>query len=761
MQAETEKINILMVDDNATNLLALETILQAPDRNLVKASSGDEALRYLLDTDVAVILLDVYMPGIDGLETAALIRGREKSRDIPIIFITADSTGNRHIARGYSLGAVDYILKPVEPDILRSKVAVFVELFKKTEEIKRQAELLHEKNLELENANLARLGMLIDLGQQLAAEHDPARLLERFCHAAREIVGAAHAGVGLREGVGAGESGESDVAGLLYFFRSDLSPVADVGDGAGAPAADDGLLGALLRDRQPIRLADLDEVSHATHLPAPHGDAHSFLGAPIFSSARASGWLYLTGKLHAEEFSEADERLAVTLATQVSVAYENARLYTEAQRHAAALQQEIAERRQAEAARALMLVREQAARAEAELANRTKDEFLATLSHELRTPLTAILGWSHLLRSGKFDQEGVVRGLDTIERNARSQSRLIDDLLDVSRIITGKLSLDVRPVDLVAVVNAVIESTRPAADAKQIEFSVALDPSVGEVSGDASRLQQVVWNLLSNAVKFTPEGGRVETRLERVGAGARLTVSDTGQGIAPQFLPHVFERFRQADGTTTRRFGGLGLGLAIARHLVELHGGTIEAHSDGENKGTTFAVTLPSVNSARETDARAEASPADADARQHLRHATVLDGLCVLIVDDETDTRNMIAEVLAQYGAIVKSCGSAAEAMPLIVAGGADLLISDIGMPGEDGYAFIKRVRQMDRQSGGGIPAVALTAYAGVQDKEQAIAAGFHQHLAKPLDPAELIAVVANISGRDSQKDEKDTVGSI
>src|SRR4051812_12329870 len=218
MQDETEKINILMVDDSSTNLLALETILQGPDRNLVRATSGDEALRYLLNMDVAVILLDVYMPGIDGLETAALIRGREKSRDIPIIFITADSTGNRHIAKGYSLGAVDYILKPVEPDILRSKVAVFVELFKKTEEIKRQAELLHEKNLELEYANLQRLGMLIELGQQLAAEHDPARLLEQFCHAARDIVGAAHAGVGVRNG----DAGESK---LHYFFRSDQSPV--------------------------------------------------------------------------------------------------------------------------------------------------------------------------------------------------------------------------------------------------------------------------------------------------------------------------------------------------------------------------------------------------------------------------------------------------------------------------------------------------------------------------------------------------------
>src|SRR5215213_1025255 len=330
MQDETEKINILMVDDSPTNLLALETILQGPDRNLVKAMSGDEALRYLLNIDVAVVLLDVYMPGIDGLETAALIRGREKSRDIPIIFLTADSTGNRHIAKGYSLGAVDYILKPVEPDILRSKVAVFVELFKKTEEIKRQAELLHEKNLELENANLERLGMLIELGQHLAAEHDPTHVLEKFCHAARDIIGAARACVGVLD----------DHAPKPFFCSSNVETiVSDTGD---EPMVDESLLSILLKERRPVRLNEADALLEAANLPARgDGMARSFLGTPIFSSAQAYGWLYLTDKLGADEFSEADERLAVTLATQVAVAYENARLYTEAQRHAAELQQEV------------------------------------------------------------------------------------------------------------------------------------------------------------------------------------------------------------------------------------------------------------------------------------------------------------------------------------------------------------------------------------------------------------------------------------
>src|SRR5687768_11132045 len=343
MQDETEKINILMVDDSPTNLLALEAILQGPDRNLVRATSGDEALRFLLDQDVAVILLDVYMPGIDGLETAALIRGREKSRDIPIIFLTADSTGNRHISRGYSLGAVDYILKPVEPDILRSKVAVFVELFKKTEEVKRQAELLHEKNIELENANLERLGMLIELGQQLSAEHDPALVLRKFCHAAREIVSAKHAGVGVFE---------EKESRLRYFFRSDLGTT----ESEGTPPATEGVLGTLVRERRPLRLCEADGSLGEVDTLAFGGTAKSFLGAPIFSAGQVFGWLYLTDKIGADEFGEADERLAVTLSTQVAVAYENASLYTEAQRHATELQQEIAERKLAEEARARMLI---------------------------------------------------------------------------------------------------------------------------------------------------------------------------------------------------------------------------------------------------------------------------------------------------------------------------------------------------------------------------------------------------------------------
>jgi signal transduction histidine kinase/DNA-binding response OmpR family regulator len=739
MLSDGEKINILMVDDNAANLLALEAILQAPDRNLVSASSGDEALRYLLGTDVAVILLDVYMPGIDGLETAAMIRGREKSRDIPIIFLTADSTGHRHISRGYSLGAVDYILKPVEPDILRSKVAVFVELFKKTEEIKRQAELLHEKNIELEEANLQRLGRLIELGQQLAAERDPVRVLEKFCHAARDIVGADHAAVGVVEG----NDSESP-----YFCRSDAEGTRVEGD-AQVPSADEGVIATLFKEGRTLRLGGDDEPLASDHLPPTSLSARSLLGTPITHSGRALGWLYLTDKVGADEFSEADERLAGTLATQVAVAYESARLYAEAQRQAAALKLEVAERKQAEEERASMLVREQAARADAERANRTKDEFLATLSHELRTPLTAILGWSRLLRTSKFEGEQLTRALETIERNARSQSQLIDDLLDVSRIITGKLRIDAQPIELVPIVEAAIDSIRPAAEAKSINFEVALDPSAGCVSGDADRMQQVVWNLFSNAVKFTPEGGRVEVRLERIDSHTRISVADSGAGIDAKFLPFIFDRFRQADGSTTRKHGGLGLGLAIVRHLVELHGGEVSVRSDGVERGSTFSVVLPllegGANGASSTSTNT-APTADEVETAASSVASPLEGLCVLVVDDEADTRDWIAAVLRRNGAAVRSCGSAAEALRLLDAWEPDILVSDIGMPREDGYSLIKKIRKAG--AGSRVPAVALTAYASVEDRARALEAGFQEHLVKPVEPERLVAAIASIVER-------------
>src|SRR5438477_1296529 len=612
-----EKINILLVDDSPTNLLALESILRAPDRNLIRASCGEEALRYLLDNEAALVLLDVYMPGLDGLETAELIRGRDRSRNIPIIVLTANTTGVRHLSRGYSLGAVDYIVKPVEPEILRSKVAVFVELFKKTREIKRQAQLLHEKNLELENANLARLNMLIDLGHELAAEHNPEQVLAKFCRSSRGIVGAEEAAVCVLD---------AGATSTRHFFH--CTEQTETVSLSAVPAIVQRALDLVIVERRALRLSEADESMLGDEIE--YDSMQSFLGAPILSAGGVSGWFYLLNKTDADDFSEADERLAATLTTQVSVAYENARLYAETESHAAELRSEMAVRKQAEEERAQLLVREQAARAEAELANRTKDEFLATLSHELRTPLSAILGWSHILKNNKLGKADLARGLETIERNARVQSQLIDDLLDVSRIISGKIRIEPRAVDLAVVIEAAIDSVRPTFDAKEIQFETDVEARDCKVLGDANRLQQIFWNLFSNAVKFTPERGKVKVQVREQDFGVKVTVIDTGVGITPEFLPYIFDRFSQADGSTTRVHGGLGLGLAIVRHLVELHHGRVEVTSEGTGRGSTFTISLPVASAASRAENNGALLSLEDD--ENPLNTGILEGLRILIV---------------------------------------------------------------------------------------------------------------------------------
>ena len=405
---------------------------------------------------------------------------------------------------------------------------------------------------------------------------------------------------------------------------------------------------------------------------------------------------------------------------------------------------DITERKRAEEERERLL-------REAQEANRLKDEFLATVSHELRTPLTAILGWAHLLRGGGLGGEAAVKALETIERNARSQSQLIDDLLDVSRIVTGKLRLEIMPVDPHTFIDAAVESVRPAAEAKGVRLEKVTDTGAETVMGDPARLQQVVWNLLMNAVKFTPRGGRVQIRLERVNSQVEIAVADTGAGIDPEFLPHVFERFRQADQKTTRQHGGLGLGLAIVRHLVELHGGSVRADSGGEGAGATFTVALPVAPIHRREEAGARAHPAARDTLPAHECPERLDGLRVLVVDDEADARELLAEGLGQCGAQVTAASSAREALEAMAGEKFDALVSDIGMPGEDGYELIRRVRALPADRGGRTPAVALTAYARTEDRLRAMRAGFEMHVAKPVELTELIVVIANLARREDQ----------
>jgi signal transduction histidine kinase len=525
------RARILIVDDLPEKLLVYSSLLEDIDAEIVEARSGTEALKRVLEGSFAVILLDVNMPDIDGLETATLIRGHRHGRHTPIIFITSYAD-EMQTARGYALGAVDYILSPIVAPVLRTKVQVFVDLY---------------------NAHAA-------------------------------------------------------------LARSNQE----------------------LETRVKERTAELEQLS------------------------------------------------------------------------------------------------------------RLKDEFLATMSHELRTPLNAIFGWVTLLRTRRLDEPTQERALETIERNARAQKRLIEDLLDVSRIVTGKVALEIMPVDPRRVVEAALETMAPAAQAKGITVVPLLDTGVATVRGDFARLQQIVCNLLSNAIKFTPSGGKVDVCLAHRNGEAEISVSDSGQGIKPEFLPLVFDRFRQEDGSISRRHGGLGLGLAIVRHLVELHAGSVEAFSAGEGKGSRFVVRLPTRLGAAKGGAAEEvvASPTT---------SSMLAGVRLLVVDDEPGARELIANVLQGYGAEVCLAESGQAALTKLFEQRPHVLVADLGMPGMDGYALIEQVRALDPDFGGQTPAIAVTGYASPLDRLRALQAGYQNHVAKPVEPQELAIVIASLTGRSAQ----------
>ena len=537
------KVNILLVDDKPENLLALEAILERLGQNLVKATSGEEAFRCLLHQDFAVILLDVQMPGIDGFETATLIRSRGRSHHTPIIFLTAFSTSDQMLFKGYALGAVDYLLKPLDRDILLSKVTVFVELFQKTQAVQQQAEELTAINAELRQSE-ERFRSLSTCSPVGIFEVDTEGHCKYTNPCYQEICGCS----------------------LAESLERQWIECVHPQDQAQAIAS----WSTYLREGQ--------EYSAEYRFQKPDGSQPwvQVRCSPMFSSQ--GELLGYVGTL-----------------------------------------EDITERKQAEEVRAQM-IQEQMARHEAESTNRMKDEFLAVLSHELRTPLTSMLGWSKILRAKKLDEKATARALDAIERNAISQMKLIEDILDVSRIIRGELRLHLTVVNLISVIEAALESVQPLAETKNIQLNPIFDSSLHAVCGDPTRLEQIVWNLLTNAIKFTPEGGKIEVLAHTIEsrvqdqlfphqeiklssnsaplrfsktAYAQIQVIDTGIGINSEFLPQVFDRFRQADSTTTRSHGGLGLGLAIVRHLVELHGGIISADSLGQGQGSTFTVKIP------------------------------------------------------------------------------------------------------------------------------------------------------------------------
>jgi len=643
------RANILLVDDRPANLLALEAILDPLEQRLVRATSGEEALEKLQDEEFALILMDVRMPGMDGLRTAEVICQRESAARIPIIFLTAVPIGNSDVASGYARGAVDFLLKPFDPEILRSKVSVFVDLHQKEQMIKRQGALLRQREREaFERRSELRFRSLMD--------------------ALPQCVWVARAD--------------------LTFYYWNQRAVDYIGMQATVAVPPDRLFEFVHPDDLPTLKAEWELSTanqHSSEVKVrfqrhSDGEYRWFLmrGVPhLDESGKLSGWIVAATDIHSEH---------------------------------QALQ-------------------------EAEAANRMKEEFLATVSHELRNPLNAIMGWVHLLRSGKLDTAKSSKALETIERNVHLQTALIDDILDVSRIMRGKINLSFRSVRMGAVVDAALAAVRPTADAKGVALECEIAAASDEISGDADRLQQIVWNLLSNSIKFTPRDGLVTVRMEQHDDELTLTVSDTGRGISQDFLPHVFDRFSQADSGSTRAHGGLGLGLAIVRHLVELHAGTVEAVSDGPGKGATFSVRLPI------RDSRTAAS--SDDHRQTVARPLQLEGVSILVVDDEPDSREVLAEILRQYGAQTKTAASAEEALSEIAHRAPQVLLSDIGMPSVDGFELVRRVRELIPESD--MLAMALTGLGSSHDRKRAVDEGFQVCMVKPVDPDRLVEAIKQL----------------
>ncbi|MFQ4143182.1 response regulator [Chlorogloeopsis sp. ULAP02] len=721
------KVNVLLVDDHPENLLALEAILDSLGQNLVRATSGAEALRHLLNQDFAVILLDVQMPDMDGFETAALIRQRERSRHTPIIFVTAFNTSDTMVYKGYSLGAVDYLFKPIEPEILKSKVAAFIDLFQKTAEVKRQALQLAAMNAELRKRE------------------------EMF----RSLSACSPVGIFL-----------ADKLGKCTYVNPCYQAIFGL-------TTQDNLDEAWIKR---IHLQDKKQIVADWYTAT--GEGREYKGEfRILTPEENERWVYLSSS---PMLSEEGNVIGFVGTVEDST-----------------------DRKKAEEEH-IKLIREQAARQEAETANRLKDEFLATLSHELRTPLTSILGWARLLRQRKLDEKAITRAIETIERNATLQAQLIEDILDVSRIMRGKLNLNVCPVNLETIISTVTNGAHLEAEAKNIQLKYLIEssqvdseteqqekmeeennssaspspsslfpPSSLLVSGDSNRLQQVVWNLLNNAIKFTPSGGKIEVRLSKekntrdretltsqssITDYALITVKDTGIGISPDFLPHVFDRFRQADGSITRNHGGLGLGLAIVRYLVEMHGGSVHADSAGVGQGATFTVKLPLLET--EEQQQTEEDREEEEWGDRLKKSNLsphqltsfsspespLCGLQVLLVDDDTKTREYILSLLQESGAKVTAVASVSLAISAIEKSQPDILIGDICLLEEDGYTLLQKLRNLQPQKQGQIPAIALfTDSKPQEDSKNSQESVFQIYISKPVEPMNLISSVAKL----------------
>jgi len=876
-------VSILLVDDHPPNLMALEAILEPLGERLVRASSGGEAVALAAKEDFALVLLDLQMAELDGLETAALLKKTERSHAIPIIILTANEPSPDTLARGYASGAVDFLYKPLDADVLRSKVAAFVELYR---------------------VRLARRDSSASLGGTHSASAPPGSLRpeDSTGRVSERLIAAAPAGEqaetveaivrihsALNEGLDQPRIAQRLVeettsltgasAGAFHFRLNGMMHVALSGtmrEELGALGPGSPLMAQVFGGIGALRIDDASrELGHR----APQG-IRSALAVPVLSrGGQVAGALVLVSG-RARAFDDRHEELAALAARHAAAALDNARLYDEAQdaRRRAELAElelraaearvrlalesagvgtfdynpttgalrwdtrsralfglspgsrvsyavylsglhpddrsrvdaaneraldphgdggfdieyrtvgiddrierwiaargqvfvehghavrfigtflDITAKKVVEQERAALYLREQEARAEAEsartraeAASRAKDEFLATVSHELRNPLNAILGWSRVLleEQGDLSRERRQKGLEVIARNAKAQVQLVEDILEVSRIVSGKLRLSTRPTDVRSVVEAALDTVRSAAQNKAIIVDTHIEEAIGHIIADEDRIQQVLWNLLSNAVKFTPRGGSVRLEASRDDEVVVVSVRDSGEGIDSTFLPFVFERFRQADGSTTRAHGGLGLGLAIVRHLVELHGGTVRADSDGIGKGATFTVRLP-IHAVLPVELDVELTRAATVASTRPPPGgsteTRLSDVHVLVLDDEEDMRELISMILEHAGARVTRVPTVSAAIAAMAADHPDVAISDLAMPGEDGYAFVKRVRASESAALRALPLVAMTAHARAEDRHRVLEAGFQRHVAKPIEPHELVDALVEVA---------------